>query len=60
MKHTKKEILDALKVIKEECAFADDCPLCPFRRGEGCAILGGNPEDWTLAKEEPEAWRAFE
>lgn len=59
MKHTKKEILDALKVIKDECAFATSCHLCPFRRAESCAILSEDPEDWTLA-EDPEVWRAFE
>ena len=65
MKHTKKEILDALKVIKEECAEAKLCSKCPFGmdhtvNGSSCRLDESAPEGWKIAGEKPETvWRAF-
>lgn len=59
MKYTKKEILDALKLIKDECESTATCRACPFRDEPGCAIRGANPHDWDLDDEDPETWRAF-
>lgn len=63
MKHTKKEILDALKIIKEECE-GDECNTCPFGRKKSnltyeCVLLHTLPEEWDIADDEPEIWRAF-
>lgn len=63
MKHTKKEIIDALKIIKDECEEAG-CVNCPFGREKTtyryeCVLNKELPEQWDLADEEPETWRAF-
>ena len=60
MKHTKEEIINALKVIKDEC-FETRCNDCPFGRGENnCKLLGTNPADWKIAElPPPETWRAL-
>lgn len=60
MKHTKEEIIGALKVIKEECEAHPrsciDCPLCV----RGCEVAhNGIPSAWQIAELEPEIWRAF-
>jgi hypothetical protein len=61
MKHTKEEIVNALKVIKEECC-GTPCDTCPFysdKKGR-CEIRSGNaPTNWEINKPEPETWRAF-
>ena len=59
MKHTKREILDALNVIKSECEATASCQVCPFRDETGCALYHMRPEDWEITEEEPEVWRAF-
>ena len=62
MKHTKEEIINALKVIKDECAeFDDDCQACPFYSYEdGCKIANIEPWKWKLAElPPPEKWRAL-
>lgn len=60
MKHTKEEILNALKIIKDECS-GTHCKDCPFgNEGGDCNIPKGPPEDWVVKKEGPEqTWRAF-
>ena len=60
MKHTKEEILNALKIIKEECYHAA-CKECPFgERDGGCLTQDHVPESWSIEDEEPEqVWRAF-
>lgn len=59
MKHTKEEIVNALKVIKEEC-MANNCYCaeCSFYN-HGCAIRDDDPCSWQIADTEPETWRAF-
>jgi hypothetical protein len=63
MKHTKEEILNALKVIRDECEGVW-CDKCPFGRRENnlvyeCALRHTLPDEWDIAEEEPETWRAF-
>jgi hypothetical protein len=60
MKHTKEEILNALQIIKDECAGAD-CQTCPFRIvNNECAIGSDPPAYWQIKKEKGSEWRAFE
>ena len=61
MKHTKEEVVNALKVIKEECANHPVCATCPFwipNRSNGCQIQT-EVETWEINNAEPELWRAF-
>lgn len=63
MKHTKEEIVNALKVIKEECLSASRCIDCPFYNHhntlEACRFLTNPPSMLQINETEPEAWRAF-
>jgi hypothetical protein len=61
MKHTKEEIINALKVIKDECKEAESCLNCPFGNLEReCLVQEGHvPEDWEINEEPPETWRAL-
>lgn len=64
MKHSKEEIMGALKVIMDECASHGDCRNCPlFDDGKGrgtCKLRCGEaPAVWDLFEHEPEIWRAF-
>ena len=61
MKHTREEIVNALKVIKEECTDHPRCGTCPFwiqDRGNGCQIQT-EVETWEINSAQPELWRAF-
>lgn len=61
MKHTQEEIINALKVIKDECGQYEECENCPFYNEKiYCAIRDPdeNPSQWDIA-EETEVWRAF-
>ena len=58
MKHTKEEIVAALKVIRDECRNSEDCTLCPFGNAcYHCVLQDGMPMYWDLEPEKP--WRAF-
>lgn len=64
MKHTPKEILYALNVIKSECAGQEMCINCPLSykeiNAEGfCKLHETVPSQWDIVSEEPELWRAF-
>lgn len=63
MKHTKEEIVAALKVIKEECASQNGATCIPcsfFIEGKGCIIGNKLPQNWDIVDIEPEKiWRAF-
>lgn len=63
MKHTKKEIINALKVIQEECLSAPRCIDCPFYNHhntvEACRLLVKRPSMLQINETEPETWRAF-
>lgn len=60
MKHTREEILDALKVIMETCEEFDKCKRCPLYStdSEMCGIQNMDPENWELSTGET-FWRAF-
>lgn len=59
MKHTKEEIINALKVIQEECESNNrSCGDCPFY-GSGCEVTNEIPSAWRIACPEPERWRAL-
>jgi hypothetical protein len=60
MKHTKEEIINALKVIAEECESQGiACNACPFCINESCEVTSRTPNNWELNVAEPETWRAF-
>ena len=60
MKHTKEEILNALKVIRDECEHhVEGCGPCPFYVNHTCMIQIGIPSSWRLNNAIPEFWRAF-
>lgn len=51
MKHTRKEIINALKIIQDECQNAGNCKYCPFREfvgiGDDCYLKRHYPHDWS-------------
>lgn len=60
MKHTNEEIINALKVIKDECMCqAESCINCPFYFENTCYVHTGMPSSWKLNYNTPETWRAF-
>lgn len=61
MKHTKEEIINALKVIKDECNQTSECDDCPFAdKNNNCAFSTEVPPDWEIAElPPPEKWRAL-
>lgn len=64
MKHTKEEIINALKVIKDECE-GTICGKCPFGshisyNGTLCKLRLDEPVEWEIAElPPPETWRAL-
>lgn len=60
MKYTREELLEALRIIKDECDMydRDKCELCPFYQTGGCGINANEPWMWDFNDEEP-TWRAF-
>ena len=67
MKHTQEEIINALKIIKDEChtyfkhipGIGKDCTDCPFsRNNRGCGIVETLPTTWDI-KPIKGAWKAF-
>lgn len=59
MKHTKEEIINALKIIQDECQNAGNCKYCPFGDSGGhCIVNEQAPSAWDIV--EKETWRAFE
>lgn len=65
MKHTKEEIINALKVIKEECRASEECKECPFCDDsiDYTTICMFDrpiaPAEWGISDIKPETWRAF-
>lgn len=57
----KKKILNALKVVREECTKhdSDGCLECPLCTDEGCQLKIISPRNWHLANEKKNVWRAF-
>lgn len=67
MKHTNEEIINALKVIKDECLscngdsrYEDSCFGCCFYNHKiGCVIHEYLPCSWSIINEKEEVWRAL-
>ena len=62
MKHTKEELIKALKVIQDECKESN-CIECPFgsrepEHGTRCKLRTDDPEKWRIDKQEV-CWRAL-
>lgn len=61
MEFNRKEILDALAVLRKVC-IGTHCENCPLRsedyESDGCALRVMTPDSWELNIEE-ERWRAF-
>lgn len=63
MKHTKEEIINALRIIKDECATTN-CEDCPFGdlnyiSATHCKLKRVNPVDWEINDIPPQTWRAL-
>lgn len=63
MKHTKEEIINALKIIKDVCADHEYCKYCPFGDdGDACKLVDTEsiPSELEIAElPPPETWRAL-
>lgn len=60
MKHTEKEILDALHIIKDECSEHDSCgETCPFSIGTSCLMLKKTPNNWTINDDSVSTWKGL-
>ena len=54
-----EEIINALKIIKNECNSRMICDNCPFSdKNRKCKILHIIPSEWDI-NEETDAWRAL-
>lgn len=58
MKHTPKEIINALQVIQDECeSHTEGCSECPLYTGGECKIVvKEEPTGWNLNIND---WKAF-
>lgn len=60
MKHTKEEIINALKVIRDVCRECITCDVCPFgKKNDICLLDEHIPDNWDITEEYPEVWRAL-
>lgn len=60
MKHTQKEILKALHIIKDECSEHVACEeTCPFSRGASCLMLKETPNNWTINDDSVSTWKGL-
>lgn len=59
MKHTKEEILNALRIIKDECR-GTECKDCPFSDDALRCRVHESPFSWDIKEENEKQWRAFE
>lgn len=57
----KKELLNALKVVRNECKkhMDEKCNNCCLCTDEGCKLKIDAPRDWCLSNEKKDIWRAF-
>lgn len=51
------EIIDALRIIRNECSKHSNCSDCAFYSNDRCNIKYTDPEFWEL--ESTYIWRAF-
>lgn len=57
-----EKLLEALKVIREECTNHDNCRDCLLhdpKNAQICVFKGLNPEDWKLYGDEVEPTSLF-
>ena len=60
MKHTKEEIINALKVIEDVCRECITCDVCPLgKENDVCRLDENIPACWDVAYNPPETWRAL-
>lgn len=62
MEHSKKEIIEALKIIKGVCVDNLECSTCPFAHTANGYVkckLGEEPTNWNINNEKDEIWRAL-
>lgn len=56
----KKKLLNALKVLREECnKHVEACYRCPLRSANGCNLRTQRPDTRHLSNEKEDIWRAF-
>ena len=58
MNNEQKDIIVALKVIRNVCETQDTCFKCPFFNDNSCRIHEDYPEKWKINEENP-IWRAL-
>lgn len=58
MKHSEKEIIDALNVIKNVCNEYECHADCPFNDGYNCVINELEPYNWNIVDVKP-TFKAF-
>lgn len=62
MEHSRKEIIEALKIIKDVCIDNLECSTCPFAHianGYVKCKLDEEPTNWNINDEKDEIWRAL-
>lgn len=60
MKHSRRDILNAVEVIKSECGEHEtECYECPFSIEGTCIINSVTPEAWELSGIDNTTWKAF-
>lgn len=62
MEHSRKEIIEALKIIKDVCIDNLECSTCPFAHianGYAKCKLDEEPTNWNINNEKDEIWRAL-
>lgn len=62
MEHSRKEIIEALKIIKDVCIDNLECSACPFAHianGYVKCKLDEEPTNWNINDQKDEIWRAL-
>ena len=59
MEHSKKEIIEALKIIKNVCVECSTCPFAHIAHGYVKCKLDEEPTNWNINNEKDEIWRAL-
>lgn len=62
MEHSRKEIIEALKIIKDVCIDNLECSTCPFAHianGYVKCKLDEEPTNWNINDQKDEIWRAL-
>ena len=62
MEHSRKEIIEALNIIKDVCMDNLECSTCPFAHiahGYVKCKLDEEPTNWNINDKKDEIWRAL-